>query len=207
MPAASDDERAIDCPHCDAQAGEPCTRPDGTPAPAPHARRVKAAERNAAEAAAAVEAARRKAEAEAPARIRTKRFQRVYLSGRLELEARAAWTATAREELESMALNMEWAATARAKLTPSTLVVKGSTGQAVPNPLIAVALKFDAQALITARTLKITPDTRGTSAPADDDADAAAADEDRPATELDELAVLDFAAAKAKKKAGQTGKR
>lgn len=205
MRPASDDERAIDCPVCAAAAGDPCETPSGEVRSAPHVRRVKAAERNRQEAARAVEEARKRAEASAPSRIRSKRFQRLYIACRLELEQRGAWTILADEEVESLVLNMELAAAARAKIA-GNLVVKGSTGQAVPNPLIATALKFDAQALITARSLKLTPDTRGTSAPTPDelDVDAAAGDDDvdRPEIERDELAKLDELARKRKAKAG-----
>lgn len=206
MTAPSDDERAVACPQCDVAPGEPCELPNGEPRPSgPHARRVKAAERNAREVTRALEEARKRAEAETPSRIRTKRFRRLWAACRVELEQRGDWTVLAREEVESLVLNMELAADCRAAIkSPSDLLVKGSTGQAVPNPMLATALKLDGQALITARELKLTPNTRGTSATTPDDGAIDDA-EDRPAVELDELAELDQLAARRKAKSG--GKR
>lgn len=200
MRAISDDELAIACPQCDAGEGEPCQMPDGEDRKAPHARRVKAAERHAAELERALAEHKRKAEAEAPERIGTLRFRRVYVAARLELEQRAAWTRMAAEQLEMCVRNMEAADKARTDASKRPLV-EGSTGQPVTNPLWALAVKLDAQALITARTLKLTPDTRGTSASVQDD--GADLDDERPAVELDELAVLDELARKRKAKAAK----
>lgn len=200
MAVTSDDERAVPCPHCDAGIGEPCLTPSGEDAAGPHARRVKAAERQAAEVERAIVEAKRRAEAEAPARIGTKRFQRVYVTCRLELEQRAGWTRLAAEQVEMMVLNMELAAALRAKGKAKPMT-KGSTDQDVINPAIKAALALDAQALITARTLKLTPDTRGTSASVQDD--GADLDEDRPPKEIDELAKLDELARRRKAKVGK----
>jgi hypothetical protein len=189
---AADDELTIGCPYCPAAAGEPCELPSGDARPAgPHVRRVKAAER-------AVLEAKRRAEGEAPDRIPEHRWRRVYVAARLELEQRGDWTRLAAEQLESLVRNMAQADAAR-ELAETTPTVTGSTGQTVANPMYAIATKLDAQALITARTLKLTPDTRGTSASVPDD--GADADEDRPPEELDELAKLDELARHRKAKA------
>lgn len=197
MPAISDDELAVACPYCPAAAGEPCELPDGEPRNGPHARRVKAAERAAAE-------ARTRAEAEAPERIAEHRWRRVYVAARLELEQRGAWTRIAAEQLETVVRNMAAADNAReaAERKPT---VDGSTGQTVANPLWNVALRLDAQALATARSLKLTPDTRGTSAATPDD--GADLEEDKRPEDVDELAKLDELARKRKAKAATAGKR
>lgn len=183
------DPLAIACPHCTAAAGEPCERPDGRELAKPHAARRREADRRHA-------AMRLQAEGDAKHRIEGVRWRRVYAACRLELEARGAWTKLAAEQLESLVLNMEAAELARgkAKVSPT---VEGSMGQPVINPAIAVALRYDAQALATARSLKLTPDTRGTSAPADGvGADAP----DEPEEPRDELAELDDLARKRREK-------
>lgn len=188
----SDDELAIACPACPAAAGEPCELPSGEPrGQGPHVRRVKAAEKSRLE-------ARRRAEGEAPDRIPGHRWRRVFVAARLELEQRGDWTRLAAEQLEALVRNMAQADSAR-ELAETTPTLLGSTGQTVANPMYAIATKLDAQALITARTLKLTPDTRGTSASVQDD--GADADEERPPEELDELAKLDELARLRKAKA------
>jgi len=144
--------------------------------------------------------AKRRAEGEAPERITEHRWRRVYVAARLELEQRGAWTRLAAEQLEALVRNMAAADKAR-ELAEVTPTLEGSTGQTIANPMYGVATKLDAQALITARTLKLTPDTRGTSATAVPD-DGADVDEARPPEELDELAALDELASKRKAKAG-----
>lgn len=195
-PAVADDERAVPCPRCTAGVGEPCQTPSGEPARGPHAKRVRAAER-------AAEAARRRAALEEPDdRIPEHRWMRVYRAGRAELEQRGAWTRLAAEELEALVRNMAQADKARsaAEMQPT---LEGSTGQTVANPLYAIAVKLDAQALITARTLKLTPDTRGTTATPDDEADA---DPDVAPAEVDDLAELDDLARHKARKAAARGR-
>lgn len=179
----------VTCPRCPAGVGEPCEKPNGDER-APHADRVKAYR-------AELERARRKAEGDALERIEHPRWRRVYSACRLELENRAAWTSLAAEQLEGMVRNMIQAelARTRAEGKPTT---EGSMGQAVPNPVVQVALRYDAQALQTAIQLKLTPATRGTSV------DLPEADEDPstdgPEHERDELAEVDELARRRKEK-------
>lgn len=192
----SDEELAIGCPACPAAAGEPCELPSGEPRKqGPHVRRVKAAARQLAD-------AKRRAEGEAPDRISEHRWRRVFVAARLELEQRGDWTRLAAEQLEGLVRDLAQADRCR-ELAETKPTVEGSTGQTVANPMGAMSLKYTAQANITARTLKLTPDTRGTSASVPDD--GADIDEDRPAEERDELANLDDLARKRKAKAA--GKR
>jgi hypothetical protein len=180
-PAVADDERLVPCPRCTAGVGEPCQTPAGVDAKGPHAKRVKAAERER-------ERQRQRAAQELPdERIGEHRWRRVYLSCRGELEQRGAWTRLAAEQVEAMVRNMAQADKCRAAAEAHP-TVPGSTGNTVANPLGKVAIGLDAQALMTARELKLTPNTRGTSATVEDDADA---DPDTPPEEVDELAGLD----------------
>lgn len=184
----------IPCPRCSAGREEACVvESTGRELPNPHIGRVRAAAKRAAD-------AKRRAEGDAEERIATPRFRRVYAAARLELEHRSAFTPLAAEQLETVCLNMEAAEMARAKARSDPLV-EGSTGQPVANPLIAVALRYDAQALATARALKLTPDTRGHGAPAVPDSSK----DDTPATDspLDELSRLDEVALKRKAKAAR----
>lgn len=201
MSVPSDDELAVACPRCPAAAGEVCLTPAGAEAKGPHKDRVRAAERQAGQAS-------RRAHAELPdERIAEPRWQRLYLASRGELEQRGAWTRLAREQVETMVRNMALADNCRAAVeTRST--VEGSTGQVVANPLAALQLKLDAQALATARALKLTPDTRGTSATvAPDDGADDAAGEDQAPEDVDELAPLDELARHRKAKAAGKRKR
>lgn len=187
----------IPCPRCEAGQGEACNKPDGSELHKPHRDRVKAY-------GAELERARLRAEGDATHRIDSVRWRRVYSACRLELENRAAWTPLAAEQLESMVLNMQEAerARAQAKAKPTT---EGSMGQAVPNPAVQVALRYDAQALATASSLKLTPDKRGTSVEVPDaPEDPSPDDGDTPD---DELAVIDFAARRLKAAAASKGRR
>lgn len=180
------DVLAHPCPRCPAGIRESCfVARTGRELPKPHTDRVKLAQRVERE-------ARQRADGDATKRIESPRFRKVYAAARLELELRNDWTPLAAEQLESLVLNMEAAEDARGKAKAKP-TVDGSMGQPVANPLIAVALRYDAQALANARALKLTPDTRGARAgipgadnPApDDDEDKPPAD---PLDELDELA-------------------
>lgn len=189
------DPLAAACPHCEAAPGEVCLKPDGEDAPRPHARRARAAERDAIE-------ARKRAENSAPDRIEGDRWRRLYVACRLELEQRGQWTKLAAEQLEVLARTMSQADTAR-EACEREPVVKGSTGQPVPNGLWSTMRTLDAQALAIARALKLTPDTRGTSAGnVDDELPAGVGADDEPA-ERDDLAVLDQLAEKRKAKAAK----
>lgn len=197
---SSPDPFAVPCPQCEAGLRESCYVPrTGRELPRPHARRVKAAQE-------VLDAARRRADGAATERIEGKRWRRLWTGAHLELEQRGDLTRLALEQLEALVRNMRAADECR-KLAEETPVVKGSTGQAVANPMSAQALRYDAQALALAKALKLTPDTRGYSnAPADDDVDD---DDERPPEELDELAELDDLARKRKAnlEAGATPKR
>jgi hypothetical protein len=187
----------IPCPRCPAVTGEPCETPRGVELERPHADRIKAYR-------AELETARRRAEGDATHRIDHARWRRVYVACRMELEQRAAWTLLAAEQLESMVLNMAQAEVARTKAKASP-TVEGSMGQAVANPAVAIALRYDAQALQTAIQLKLTPATRGTSVevPAGDDVP-----QDAPEEERDELAAIDELARRRKARpAGGKAKR
>lgn len=187
--------QTVPCPRCPAGVGESCQKPNGDDR-ATHVDRIKAYR-------AEVDRARRKAEGDATERIEHPRWRRVYIACRLELENRAAWTLLAAEQLESMVLNMAEAelARARSKSEPTT---EGSMGQKVPNPAVQIALRYDAQALATARALKLTPDTRGTSVEVPDGGEDPTSDAS-PEEECDELAAIDLMAERAKR-AGKTSK-
>lgn len=170
------------CPRCKADPGEPCLKPNGDDAAKPHAARVTAAEAQAAKA--------RQEAKEVPTRIEGARWRRLYRASRMELEQRGDWTALAAEQLESLVLNLEEAAACRAEVKKAR-TVKGSTGQPVPNPLGSAAGRCDAVALSLAKALKLTPDTRGTSAPAGDVPVGDDDDEPEGAGVQDDFADLD----------------
>lgn len=189
------DPLAAACPHCEAAPGEVCLKPDGEDAPRPHARRVKAAERDAIE-------ARKRAENSAPDRIEGDRWRRLFVACRLELEQRGQWTKLAAEQLEVLVRSMSQAETAR-EACERAPVVQGSTGQPVPNGLWSTMRTLDAQALAIARALKLTPDTRGTSAGNVDPDELPAGAGGDDAQDQDDLAALDQLAAKRKAKAAK----
>lgn len=176
---------SVECPRpsCRAGIGEPCLKPDGRPAAGPHKARTEAIARD-------LEERQAHAEEDTPERIKEPRWRRLYAACRLELEARGDWTTLAREQLEVMVRNMSTADACR-ELAGNNPVVRGSTKQAVANPLFAIQVRLDAEALRVAKALKLTPDSRGASAPgAADLGDGTGDDADRdPLDELDELAI------------------
>jgi hypothetical protein len=185
------DPYAYPCPLCEAEVRAFCFRPrDGTELKKPHVKRVKVAEEAAA-------AARKRADGDAQQRLEEPRWRRLFAAIRLELEGRGDWTTLAAEQVETLVRNMRAADGAR-QLAEANPVVKGSTGQAVANPMGGRAVQYDAQALAIARALKITPDTRGTSAPRPGDEDVP---QEGPEDERDELAELDDLARKRAAKA------
>lgn len=188
MTKAGPDPLRVPCPRCDVSVGEECVTPKGKPAKA-HADRTKLS-------ATLAERARLQADGDAEHRIEGVRWQRLYSSARLELEQRADWSSLAAEQLESVVLNMQAAEDARRQAKGKPLV-PGSQGQKVANPAIAAALRYDAQALATARALRLTPDTRGASAPPLEDEPTADASD----AEGDELAALDQLALRRREKA------
>lgn len=166
--SAPDRPLDVPCPHCDAEVGDPCIKPNHEEAD-PHARRVKASDKARQERASGLSAPASVAET-------GKEWARLYRASRLELEQRGDWTPLAQKQLEAMVLNMAHAETLRETAAHSA-VVRGSTGQASANPLWRVAIALENTALGQAKALKLTPDTRGTAAPgteglgADDDED------------------------------------
>jgi hypothetical protein len=198
MPGSSVDPYSVPCPHCEAGLHERCFRSTtGAELQAPHKPRVKAAEDVA-------RRARERADGDAAQRIEGARWRRLYSACRLELEQRADWTTLAAEQLETLVRLMAAADGAR-ELAEAKPTVEGSTGQLVAHPLGGRAIQYDAQALAIARSLKLTPDTRGTSAPRPGDEDVPR--EDAPAEERDELAELDQLARKRKQKAAGVARR
>lgn len=192
------DPFAVPCPQCEAGLHEACFVPrTGRELPRPHSKRVKAAQD-------VLDAARRRAEGAATERIEGKRWRRLYTAAHVELEQRGDLTRLATEQLETLVRNMRAADECR-QLAEATPIVTGSTGQPAANPAGVAALRYDAQALALARSLKLTPDTRGTAAPVDDGADDA--DDERPPEERDELAELDDLAARRKAKAAKAKPR
>lgn len=185
---------SVPCPRCPAGVDELCETPKGVELERPHKDRARRAEHVA-------EQARLRAEGDAEHRITSKRWRRVYAAARLELEQRAAWTKIAAEQLESVCRNMALAEVLRAKAEAKP-IVPGSMGQDVVNPAVDKATRLDAQALATARALKLTPDTRGTSAAPTGDPDAGT-DEGGGGEVVDELAELDEVARARKAKAAQ----
>lgn len=176
------DSNDVVCPRCQAQPGEPCLKPDGRPAPGPHKARREAI-------AAELDAMRRRAENDAPDRITEPRWRRLFVACRIELEQRGDWTALAREQLEAMVRKMAAAEEAATKAERDP-VVRGSTGQAVANPLFAIWVRLDSEANRLAKTLKLTPDTRGAAAPRGDDGAELDGDTGEVGDELDELDEL-----------------
>lgn len=203
MSSSGPDPGAVPCPHCTAGVGEPCQTPQGDDASKPHARRVKAAAEHA-------DAAHRRAEAGIPKTIVEGRWRRLYVACRLELETAGGWTQLAAEQLEAMVLQMEEAAACR-EAVRGDRVVKGSTGQAVANPLGAAGGRAAGEALALAKALKLTPDTRGTRGSTGD----VVTDGDQPGPSgetppgADDLAELDDLAARRRLKAagGAGGRR
>lgn len=193
--SAPADPSGVTCPHCHADPGDPCLKPDGEDAPAPHARRVKEAQREAA-------AAARRAQSDVPATVDAAGadWRRVYVACRSELELKGQWTKLGAKQLTAMVLNMAQADACRVA-TDAEPMVDGSQGQKVPNGLWATQTRLDSQALAIARALKLTPDTRGTSATGGADGD----EDDRPpadtgeAEDRDALAQLDELAERRKK--------
>lgn len=149
----------VACPHCDAAVGDDCVKPNHEETD-PHARRVKASEK-----------AKRDREqgAAAPAAVADagKEWATLYRACRLELEQRGDWTKLADKQLSAMVLNLARAETV-GEAASMTAVVTGSTGQQAAHPLWRVGISLENTALAQAKALKLTPDTRGTSAVPDD---------------------------------------
>lgn len=199
MASSSADPFAYPCPACPAGRREACfVEGSGRELSKPHAKRVKHAEAEAAK-------ARRRADGDAAERITGPRWRRLYAACRLELEQRGDWTVLAAEQLEGLVHDLQAAADAREE-RGGKLTTEGSMGQKVAHPNVATELRLEAQALATARSLKLTPDTRGTSAPRPGDEDVPREDDDGPGEERDELADLDDIARKRRERAAKAGK-
>jgi hypothetical protein len=201
--SAPADPLGVECPRCGTDPGEPCLTPRGEDATRPHKARQEHADKVAA-------AAIARAEGDAVHRIENVRMRRIYVACRLELEQRGAWTKLAAAELEDLVHKLELGETSR-DAAASEPFVAGSMGQLVPHPGHALAVRYGDAALKLAKALKVTPDTRGTSAPVpeDDTVEARAGEADSPdaaAEERDELSAIDELALARKRKASSRRK-
>jgi hypothetical protein len=191
------DPLGVECSRCGTDPGEPCLTPKGENAVRPHKARQEHAEKVAAQAIA-------RAEGDAEHRLEDPRMRRIYVGCRLELEHRGAWTKLAAAELEDLVEKLALAEKMR-KDAAAEPFVAGSMGQLVPHPGHALAVRYGDAALKLAKALKVTPDTRGTSAPVPDDTvvegKAAEAEPDAAAEERDELSKIDDLARYRKAKA------